>query len=69
MTRRLRTLARFLYDFVIGDDPWIAAVVAVALGVTAVLAGAGVPAWWILPLAVVAVLSVSLARATRGYGD
>jgi hypothetical protein len=65
MTRRLRALAKFLYDFVIGDDPWIAAVVAVALGLTAVLAGVGVPAWWILPLAVVAVLSVSLHRATR----
>jgi hypothetical protein len=65
MTRRLRALAKFLYDFVIGDDPWIAAVVAVALGLTAVLAGAGGPAWWILPLAVVAVLSVSLHRATR----
>jgi hypothetical protein len=50
---------------VIGDDPWIAAVVAVALSLTAVLAGAGVPAWWIVPLAVVAVLSVSLHRATR----
>jgi hypothetical protein len=65
MTRRLRALAKFLYDFVIGDDPWIAAVVAVALGLTAVLAGAGVPAWLILPLAVVAVLSLSLHRATR----
>jgi hypothetical protein len=65
MMRRLRALARFLYDFVIGDDPWIAAVVAVALAVTAVLASADAPVWWILPLAVVAVLSVSLHRATR----
>jgi hypothetical protein len=63
--RRLRALAEFLYDFVIGDDPLIAAVVAVALGLTAVLVGAGVPAWWMLPLAVVAVLSLSLHRATR----
>jgi hypothetical protein len=62
---RLRALGQFLYDFVIGDDPWIAGVVAVALGVTALLAGAGVAAWWILPLAVVSVLSVSLHRATR----
>ena len=65
MTRRLRALAKFLYEFVIGDDPWIAAIVAVALGLTAVLGGIGVAAWWILPLAVVAVLSVSLHRATR----
>jgi hypothetical protein len=63
--RLLRALAKFLYDFVIGDDPWIAVVVAVALGLTAMLAEAGVAAWWILPLAVLAVLSVSLRRATR----
>jgi hypothetical protein len=63
--RRLRAVAKFLYGFLIGDDVWIAVVVAVALGLTAVLAGAGVAAWWILPLAVVAVLSISLHRATR----
>ena len=63
--RRLRALAKFLYEFVIGDDPWIAAIVAVALGLTAVVGGVGVAAWWILPLAVVAVLSASLHRATR----
>lgn len=62
--RRLRALAKFLYDFVIGDDPTIAAVVVVALGLTAALEGAGEPAWWILPTAVVAVLTLSLYRAT-----
>ena len=62
---RLRALAAFGYDFVIGDDPLIAAVVVVALGATAVLAGAGASAWWVLSLAVVAVLSFSLHRATR----
>jgi hypothetical protein len=63
--RRLRTLAAFLYDFVIGDDPLIAAVVALTLGLTAALADGGVAAWWMLPLAVVAVLALSLHRATR----
>jgi hypothetical protein len=63
--RRVRALAEFLYDFVIGDDPLIAVVVAVALGLIAVLAGAGVPAWWVLPIGVAAVLSLSLYRATR----
>ena len=62
---RLRTLAAFLYDFVVGDDPLIAAVVLVMLALTAAIAGAGVPAWWILPLGVVAVLSISLYRSTR----
>jgi hypothetical protein len=63
--RRVRALAKFLYDFVIGDDPLIAIVVAAALGLTAVLAGADAPAWWVLPVAVTAVLSLSLSRATR----
>jgi hypothetical protein len=62
--RRLRALAKFLYDFVIGDDPTIAAVVVVALGLTAALEGADDSAWWILPIAVVTVLSLSLYRAT-----
>ena len=65
MMRRLRALARFLYDFVIGDDPSIAGVVVFALGLTAALAGAGVSAWWVLPIAVVTVLGLSLRRATR----
>jgi hypothetical protein len=63
---RVRAFGAFLYDFVIGDDPMIAAAVAGALGLTAALAGAGVPAWWVLPAAVAAALSVSLFRATRG---
>jgi hypothetical protein len=35
------------------------------LALTAAIAGAGVPAWWILPLGVVAGLSISLYRSTR----
>jgi hypothetical protein len=64
--RRLRSLGAFLYDFVIGDDPRIAAMVVVALGLTAILAGSGIPAWWVLPVAVVAGLAFSLRRASRG---
>jgi hypothetical protein len=62
---RVRAFGGFLYDFVIGDDPLIAVVVVVALGITAALAGAGASAYWVLPVAVVAVLSFSLQRATR----
>jgi hypothetical protein len=63
--RRLRALAQFFYDFIIGDDPLIAASIVVALGLTAALASSDFSAWWILPVAVVLVLSVSLHRATR----
>jgi hypothetical protein len=57
---RLRAFLQFLYDFVVGDDVTIAVVVVVALGVTALLT-----AWWVLPLAVLAILSVSVLRAAR----
>jgi hypothetical protein len=56
---------RFWWNFVVGDD-WRAALgIAGALGGSALLAGLGVPAWWLLPLAAVAILADSLRRATR----
>jgi hypothetical protein len=60
----LRRLAVFFYDFVVGDDPGIAVTVVVALGLTAVVAGGGLSAWWVLPVAVMAVLGFSIHRAT-----
>ena len=61
---RLRAFMGFLYDFVVGDDPLIAVVIALALGITAVIAGWGAPAWWVMPAAVVAVLTFSVLRAS-----
>jgi len=49
---------RFLWDFVVGDDPLVAAAIVAAIGVTA-----AVEVWWLLPLAVAAVLYLSLRRA------
>jgi len=60
---RLRALGAFLWEFVVGDDWRIALGVAVALGVTAAVAGAGATAWWIPPVATVGLLAVSLWRA------
>jgi hypothetical protein len=59
------TFARFWYDFVIGDDWRIAAAVVAALAVTALLVHASVGAWWLLPLAVLAFLAISLQPAMR----
>jgi len=56
----LAAFGRFLWDFIIGDDWRIAAGVVVALGVTALVAGTAVAAWWILPLAVIGLLVVSV---------
>jgi len=61
---RLRAFGLFWWDFVVGDD-WRSAVgVAVAIGATAGLAAAGVAAWWVMPVAVLGVLYLSLRRAT-----
>jgi hypothetical protein len=63
--RRVRAAALAAWEFVAGDD-WPTAVgVAVALGVTALIASSGVAAWWVMPAAVVALLAVSLRRARR----
>jgi hypothetical protein len=64
--RRLRAFLAFIYDFVVGDDPLIAVAVVLALAATAVIAHAGMAAWWLLPCAIVAALGISLLRATRG---
>jgi hypothetical protein len=62
---RLRSFARFWWDFLVGDDWLVAVGVALALGLTAILVGADRDVWWLLPLAVAAVLAVSLWRETR----
>jgi hypothetical protein len=60
---RIAAFGRFWWDFVVGDD-WRAAVgIVVAIGATAIVAAAHIAAWWLLPLAVVAVLYLSLRRA------
>jgi hydrogenase/urease accessory protein HupE len=61
--RYLTGFGRFWWSFVVGDD-WLAALgVVIAIGATAALAAEDVAAWWLMPIAVVAVLYVSLRRA------
>jgi uncharacterized membrane protein len=64
---RLRAFGAFWYDFVIGDDWRVAAAVVVALAATFGLSKTSVPAWWVLPAAVVIVLPWSLWRARRKH--
>ncbi len=61
----LRRFGLFWYDFVVGDDWRVAVAVVAALVVTAIVAAAGIPAWWVLPVAAVVVLALSLRRAAR----
>jgi len=51
-----------VWEFVVGDDWRTAAGVVVALAATALLASVGVAAWWVMPLAVLGLLALSLRR-------
>ncbi len=65
--QRLKSIGAFWYDFVIGDDRRVAAVVVAALALTGLLVhAAGVNTWWLLPVCVIAAPGWSLRRATAG---
>jgi hypothetical protein len=67
VSRWLRSFGAFWYDFIVGDDWRGAAAVALALVATALLVHiAGVNAWWLMPIGVLAALGWSLRRATAG---
>jgi hypothetical protein len=66
--RYLTDFLAFWYDFIVGDDWTVAVGVVIALIVTALLARNSVPAWWLLPLAVVALLGASVWRVARKAG-
>lgn len=56
------------WEFIVGDDWRTALGVIVALGATALLASDGVAAWWMMPVAVLLLLALSLRRVARGSG-
>jgi hypothetical protein len=60
---RLIAVLGFVWDFIVGDDWRIAAGVVIALGMTALIAGTSVAAWWILPVAVATGLGASVWHA------
>jgi len=67
VSRWLRSFGAFWYDFIVGDDWRGAVAVALALVATALLVHvAGVNAWWLMPICVLAALGWSLRRATTG---
>jgi hypothetical protein len=55
--RRIGAFGRFWWDFIVGDDWQSAALIVVALGLTAATG-----AWWVLPVSVALVLGWSLYR-------
>jgi len=61
---RLRQFAVFWYDFVIGDDWRLAVGALLALALAGLIAHAGHSGWWIVPVVVGGLLSVSVLGAT-----
>ena len=57
-------VAKFLYEFIVGDDWTVAAAVLIGLIVSAILKVNHVAAWWLIPVIVVVMLGVSLRRAS-----
>jgi hypothetical protein len=58
----MKRFGLFWWHFVVGDDWRVAVGIALALGLTAVLATTWASAWIVLPLAVAVVLWLSLRR-------
>jgi hypothetical protein len=66
----LRAAASGVWGFVVGDDWRTALGVLALLGAIALVAAAGLPAWWLAPLGTLAILYRSVAalaprRASR----
>jgi hypothetical protein len=65
VVRWIRAFVAFWVDFVVGDDWTVAATVLVALLATWGLVAAGIPAWWLIPVAALGSTAVSLRRTAR----
>ena len=61
----LRTFGRFWYDFLVGDDWRLAAGVLVLVPVVFFGTHHDANVWWLLPLGVALLLSVSVGVAAR----
>ena len=58
----MKRFVQFWIDFIIGDDWRVAAGVVSGVSAAALLAHSGVEAWWLMPLATAAILTVSVWR-------
>jgi membrane protein implicated in regulation of membrane protease activity len=64
-----RRLARGILEFVVGEDWLIGLGVVISLALTAVVADLGLPAWWVMPSAVLLLLTLTVRRAVREAVD
>jgi hypothetical protein len=65
MIKALKAFGAFWYDFVVGDDWIVAAGVVLAFVCTALASTVTAAVWWIVPVAIVVLLPLSLWRETR----
>ena len=65
---KLKGFFAFWYDFIVGDDWRVAAAVVIALAITYGVSQSSVASWWIMPVAVAAVLWFSVRRVVRRAG-
>ena len=65
----LRSFGLFWWDFIVGDDWRVAAGLAVALAATWALAHNDISAWWLLPVAVAALLVGSVRHESQSSGS
>ena len=61
----LRNFARFWYGFIVGDDWRVALGVLIVVPAVYVAAHHGFNAWWLLPVAVAFLLTLSVGLAAR----
>ena len=60
----LKTFALFWYDFIVGDDWKLAGGAVASIALVFFATHHGVNAWWLPPIAVAVLLSISLAHAS-----
>ncbi|MHB1536973.1 MAG: hypothetical protein ACYCUM_08695 [Solirubrobacteraceae bacterium] len=65
MLRAIRGFVHGLWDFVVGDD-WVTALgVLAGFGAVAAIAATRTSAWWVMPIVVALLLSLSVLRVAR----
>jgi len=63
--RKARAFLAFWYDFIVGDDWRVAVGVIVALVLTYAISAMSIAAWWVVPVAVLVLLPMTLWRVVR----
>jgi hypothetical protein len=62
VVKSVRAVVLFFYRFVVGDDPIVAVVMVLSLGMTGALVARAINAWWLVPPMAVVMTGVNLWR-------